>query len=132
MSQLPSPNEGLVSFPCHLSSLCTIKYRLFPSTCLLINKSSSIYLNNFCFFLLSCWSEKGVCTAHWHNCELKRPLFLLLYFFLSFCATYFSPIRVYATVLKLLIGSYRVSRKNCDKILLHIFQYSSCSIRFQG
>ena len=48
------------------------------------------------------WSERSEWAARWHGYRTKCPLFFLSFF----CATYFFPRRVYATVLKLLMGSY--------------------------
>ena len=49
------------------------------------------------------WSERSMCAARWHGCEMKCPLFLCLFFFsffLFFSTTYFSPRRGPAMVME--------------------------------
>ena len=50
------------------------------------------------------WSERSACAALRHCSETKCPLYLVYFFFLSFCATYFSPRRVYRRVQKFCMG----------------------------
>ena len=37
------------------------------------------------------WSERSACAALGRCCGTKCPLYLVFFFFFSFCATYFSP-----------------------------------------
>ena len=71
-----------------------------------LEKKEEAYFKTVCLHCDKHWSERRACAALRRCSETKCPLYLVLLFFssFSFCATYFSPRRVYHRVPKFCMG----------------------------